>query len=701
LTRARRLAALARESSPARRFAIAYLIGAVPSIVLFVWLVTGGSWHLFRFQETGDYFDVQASSLLHGHLSMPREVLGIEAFFGHHGHAFMYFGPFPALLRLPVVAFGDGVNGRLDALSLLIAYVVALAAAARIAWLLRGWVRPGDGFRRLELVATGGLALLFGVGSSLFFLGSRTLVYEEASAWALATSLLAYACLLSFLRARRWQTLAWACGWSMAAMLSRPAVGLGPVVALLLLALADAWSALKRRRAHEGPAPDADDRGEHSWWRWLAVAAGLPLIAYMAINWLKFGALVGVPFEQQEITRIDPTTQAVLRGNGGSLFGLKFVPTNLVTYLRPTGIRLQSVFPWVDFPDANAASVRFAVREPTASVLSAMPAWVLLALRGTVEIIRPRCAPPNASQLRLLLVGALVAFVPVLAIASQTERYTADLLPALLLAGVVGMYAMLPARGPNSPPRVRRPATLVGAVIVGASAIAGCWIMLGLALMSQRLYTANQRPAAVADLVSWQHSLPSIGGGQHELTIGTGLPPHGTRGQLFVVGNCLALYVSTGLPISTPELSHTNWVTVERTAAVGDRRFRVRIAVAPPGTLQPLVDMGEFPNPAQLVLGHTSGGGLVFAVHGPGTLPSVGRPFHASDGTETLEVDADQRLGLLRVHLGNRSVVTSYWGPADGSVDPRLESVRPDPMAAGTVVPLPDQPAPVCRSILR
>jgi hypothetical protein len=252
----------------------------------------------------------------------------------------------------------------------------------------------------------------------------------------------------------------------------------------------------------------------------------------------------------------------------------------------------------------------------------------------------------------------------------------------------------------NSATPARRLALRVGALLVGASAIAGCWIMLGLALMSQRLYTVTPRPAEIADLVSWQHSLPSIGGGQNRLTIGTALPPHGSRGQLFVVGNCLALYVSTGLPISTPELSHTNWVTVERTAGVGDRRFRVRIGAAPPGTLQPLVDMGDLQNPAQVLLVHTSGGGLVFAVHGPGTLASVGRPFHAGAGMQTLEVDADQRLGFLRVSLGDRSVVTGFWGPADGTVDPRLDSVRPDPVAAGAVVPLPDRPARVCRSIL-
>ena len=42
---------------------------------------------------------------------MPESVLGIEGY-EHDGNSYMYFGPAPALLRLPAAAVTDSLDGR-------------------------------------------------------------------------------------------------------------------------------------------------------------------------------------------------------------------------------------------------------------------------------------------------------------------------------------------------------------------------------------------------------------------------------------------------------------------------------------------------------------------------------------------------------------------------------------------------------------
>ena len=66
--------------------------------LLFALLVTRGRPDLLEWQRSGDFYDAQAHAWLAGRWSIPDGVLSIEKFL-HDGHAYMYQGPFPALLR--------------------------------------------------------------------------------------------------------------------------------------------------------------------------------------------------------------------------------------------------------------------------------------------------------------------------------------------------------------------------------------------------------------------------------------------------------------------------------------------------------------------------------------------------------------------------------------------------------------------------
>src|SRR5271154_4892806 len=91
----------------------------------FTWLVTNESLDLFRSTAFSNFYDVQARAMLHGHWDMSPKVLWIEGG-GDAGLTYMYCGPVPALLRIPVLLGTSRLDGKLAELPLLLAFVVAL-----------------------------------------------------------------------------------------------------------------------------------------------------------------------------------------------------------------------------------------------------------------------------------------------------------------------------------------------------------------------------------------------------------------------------------------------------------------------------------------------------------------------------------------------------------------------------------------------
>ena len=82
---------------------------------------------------------------------------------------------------------------------------------------------------------------------------------------------------------------------------------------------------------------------------------------------------------------------------GGSLFGLRFAPTTLLHYLRPTGIRVVDHVPFVDFPPAGGpvvGDVTFDLVDHTTSIPVTMPAFVVAATLGAWALVLRRTTDP-------------------------------------------------------------------------------------------------------------------------------------------------------------------------------------------------------------------------------------------------------------------------------------------------------------------
>ena len=145
---------------------------------------------------------------------------------------------------------------------------------------------------------------------------------------------------------------------------------------------------------------------QRSWWRAMAGIAALALLAGCVVSWAKSGVLVGQAVKEYVDFHVLHQNQI----NGGEYFSPLYFPTNLWSYLGPTGVRFTGYFPFITLPAGPPAAiggVDFFFLERSSSVLTSMPLLVGLAFMAVVGAVR-RYVDPVVAMLRLLLVAAAV-----------------------------------------------------------------------------------------------------------------------------------------------------------------------------------------------------------------------------------------------------------------------------------------------------
>ena len=174
-------------------------------------------------------------------------------------------------------------------------------------------------------------------------------VYEEAEMWGAALALCAFYALVGFLDRPSGGRLLATGVLTTLALLTRGSVGAGPLVAIGLAwrgvrcssawrSRAPRWRSLARRVMPGVRRPGGGGTGPPR--RRPAGGAGIPIALYVAINEIKFDTLFSIPLNHQVLSLEIAHRQAVLAANGGSLFGLKFLPTNLLQFARPDALAL-------------------------------------------------------------------------------------------------------------------------------------------------------------------------------------------------------------------------------------------------------------------------------------------------------------------------------------------------------------------------
>ena len=422
----------ARFLSPAdlqrRRRARWWFVGSLGvALVGYAWLVTLGSFKFAYPEIFGSFYDYQARSFLEGRLDVPNDAIGGEAFEAR-GKLYGYFGPTPALLRLPFVIFNVHFGGLSRGFMLLFFAASLLAAFL----LLRDAVKlTRDGsldspaepspFAIVVLVASAGY------GSTIFFLGSRSLVFHEAILAGIAFALWSAWCALRHLHtpARRWWIGALVCG--VLSLHSRPPTGLFALTLLGCVVVA-----LISREWREGAGRVARHLG-------VGVLCVVGQLTLNGLAYLKFETFDPAPLK---ISRpyADPGRLAHIDGKS---FHLVNLPFNIDTYLLRPNFRIEPRFPWIYMGSNSPRRVfpksKIDLPDHTLALPYAMPSLFALATLGSLlaAIARPGTRPALAVLWAAVLPITLALFAAI----ATAQRYTGDFCPFLICAAVFGLAA--------------------------------------------------------------------------------------------------------------------------------------------------------------------------------------------------------------------------------------------------------------------
>ncbi len=532
--------------------------GSVVALVLDLLMLSDGKLSLWQQQGLlGSFYDAQARALLDGHLYVPAASASFEGFVVN-GHTYLYFGLLPALLRIPVLLITHALDGRMTQLSMLAALVVLMFSAVHVHWRIRELVRPGAALRRGERAGAFLLALALGASVPLF-LASWPVVYHEAELWGAALSLAAIAMLLRVVEQPSTGRIALAALLAVLAVQARVSVGLGPIIAMLLLAVGVGARLVHDRIGSAAPvsrvmwplsalgpvgAPGGEIAGAKILISLIAGAV-IALGSAVAVNQARFGSALSIPLAHQVDSRIDPVQRHYIAVNHGAVTSAKFIPTTLWAAIRPDALGTVRAFPFIGLPNSPPhvfGGVTFNALLPTLSAFTSMPLLFLLTIAGLVTVLIRRA--PIA--LLGLMIATAAAFGPALEFGSTATRYLADLLPFLWVGACVGLELLLGDTQIAQESTQRRWIRSGGLVAITALTVVAILVNGAVGIVQQRLLAPGASPGERASFVSFQDSVDKLLGRRpHGISSGIGLPadPAGAVGNLFVLGRCAGLYV--------------------------------------------------------------------------------------------------------------------------------------------------------------
>jgi hypothetical protein len=377
------------------------------------WVVTTtGGYQVFVKEVLGEAYDSQAEHLLHGDPGVDVDAIRPEAMIVN-GKVRMYFGPFPALFRIPLNLIYPPGRGMWSRISGFFAGTIALFAFAGLV---------GESLRRSQLSPrvrnwVGHACVIgFGFGSPLLFLLGNPSIYNESIIWGLAWSI---AALFFVWRSRNTQGGALTrslLGFSFCAagaLLSRVTFG----VPLLLIGPLLAFWFGREHRAQRLAA--------------LILPLGAGLGFHLLLSYAKFGTFTGVNFDFY----INPVHREFAHRYG--MFNLQRIPYGFADYFSFRFPALESALPFLKagrhfYQYPSFYSLPFS---ETYLPLPWCSGWLLLgAIGGIVYLFRP-----NRSDLfdRAVAVALATQFLCILSYFALAQRYSADLYPFLIFCFVI------------------------------------------------------------------------------------------------------------------------------------------------------------------------------------------------------------------------------------------------------------------------
>src|SRR5882724_6456464 len=376
------------------------------SALLWVFTTTGGR-QIFVKEVLGGAYDSQAEHFLRGDVDVDVDAIGHEAMIVN-GKVRMYFGPFPALLRVPLNFIYPAGHGKWSRISGFCAGVIALFAFA-------GLVRTALCSSPLSPRARDWLGnaciIGFALGSPLLLLLGNLSIYDEAIIWGLALSLGAIFFAFRSRKAEGSALTGALLGFSLCvggALLSRVTFGAPFILIAPLLALG-----LPRENRISNLAA-------------LILPLGAAVTFYLWLSYARFGTLTGVNFDYY----INPVHSEFAHKFG--LFSPRRIPYSFADYFSVRFPSFQRQPPFVG-ADRHSYDYPSLYSNDFSEVFLPLPwcsPWLIFgALMGITCLIRR-----NGDNIfeRGTALALFAQFLCILSFFLLAERYASDLYPFLI-----------------------------------------------------------------------------------------------------------------------------------------------------------------------------------------------------------------------------------------------------------------------------
>ena len=381
------------------------------SVLLWVFVTTGGS-QIFVKEVLGGAYDSQGEHFLRGDVDVDVEAIRHEAMIVND-KVRMYFGPFPAFLRIPLNFIYPPGHGKWSRISGFCAGVIALSA---FAGLMRTALCSSPLSSRVRNWLGNAYVIGFAFGSPLLLLLGNLSIYNEAIIWGLALSLGALFFAFCLRQAEGSALTRALLGFSLCAggaLLSRVTFGAPFILIALFLALRLPW----------------ENRIINLTALLLPLAAAL--IFYVWLSYARFGSVTGVNFDYY----INPVHSEFAHKFG--VFSPRRLPYSFADYFSLRFPSLERNPPFLraarhsyDYPSLYSNDF--------SEVYLPLPwcsGWlVFAAILGITCLVRRKKAD------LLELAAAVALFVQVLGILSYyllAQRYATDLYPFLIFGLII------------------------------------------------------------------------------------------------------------------------------------------------------------------------------------------------------------------------------------------------------------------------
>ena len=382
------------------------------AVVFWLFSMTGGA-DIFVKEVLGGAYDSQAEHFLRGDVGVDTDAIVHEAMIVNC-KVRMYFGPFPALLRIPLNFIYPPGHGKWSRISGFCAGIIVLFA---FAGLVQTALRSSPLSSRARNWIGNACVAGFALGSPLVLLLGNLSIYDEAIIWGFAWS---FAALYFVWRSRinegapLTRSLLAFSFCAGAALLSRATFGAPFVLIAPLLAI---------RLFHRQPIRNMTA---------LFLPLGVAFAFYLFLSYAKFGDFSGMPMKYN----VNPVQRPFAVKHG--LFRIERVPYSFADYfvLRTPKLQREAPFFQADrtryYPNESLYVMPFT---ETYSSLLWSSSWVLLgALIGVAMLLRPGGADWVERAIAAIF---LVQVIPILSFMGLCQRYIADLFPFLVFAFLI------------------------------------------------------------------------------------------------------------------------------------------------------------------------------------------------------------------------------------------------------------------------